>query len=78
MHRIKLFQLGGWIISHAYNLTTSHSELQIVQLILEGGVTVIAICFPGKCAFQTHFLVISVPRTDITRVRSSPCEKKHG
>ena len=36
MHRIKFFQLGGWIISHGYYLMTFHSEFQIVQLIFEG------------------------------------------
>ena len=39
MHRIKLFQLGGWIITQGYYSMTLHSELQIVRLIFEGSVS---------------------------------------
>ena len=39
VHRIKLFQLGGWIINQGYYSMTFHSELQIVRLIFEGGVS---------------------------------------
>ena len=38
-YRIKIFQLGRWIISHGYYLMIFHSqEFQIVRLIFVGSV----------------------------------------
>ena len=35
--RIKLFQLGIWIITQGYYSMTFHSQLQTVRLVFEGG-----------------------------------------
>ena len=67
MHRIKAFQLGGWIVSHGYYFMTFHSELQTVQLILR--VVLKWYLFPWEmCAPWRHFPsnICSPPRREHT------------